>query len=62
MICIRCKSKDFKEIEEYDGTRYEGKRILQCQVCGKACIALSSRNKKDVKWLERDEPFRKNGI
>jgi hypothetical protein len=58
--CIRCKNKKFKEIDEYDGKKYEGKRLLQCQTCGKACLALSSRNQKQVTWLEKDETDRRN--
>jgi hypothetical protein len=61
--CMRCKNTEFKEINEYDGKKYRGKRLLQCQTCGKACLALSSRDPDTVIWLDKkDEVPRKNFI
>jgi hypothetical protein len=50
-------------VSEYDGETYPGKRLLQCQICGKACLALSSHDSKIVKWLKKkDDTPRRNCV
>jgi hypothetical protein len=62
-VCIQCKGNNFKEVESYQDKTYKGIRIMQCQTCGRAFLALSTRDHSIVEWLTpEDEKPRKNYV